>query len=90
MHKLRFVMGDPTHIYNANARRCPPRTRPLKTEYALTKKITPDGSVMKCKARKVVQGFHQVHVGDFFETFFPVVGFDTLRTVIKMMVEHGG
>ncbi len=44
---------------------------------------------MKLKARKVVQGFHQVYGRDFLETFSPVVGFDTLRIVMKMMVENG-
>ncbi len=68
---------------------CPPRMKPLKTKYVLTRKTAPDGSVVKLKARKVVQGFHQVYGRDFLETFSPVIGFDTLRIVMKMMVENG-
>ncbi len=60
----------------------------MKTRYVLTKKTSPDGKEIKFKARMVVQGFHQQYGRDFLETFSPVVGFDVLRTVIKMMVER--
>ncbi len=68
---------------------CPKKMKPLKTKYVLTKKTAPDGRVIKFKARRVVQGFNQVYGRDFIETFSPVIGFDTLRIIIKMMVEHG-
>ncbi len=68
---------------------CPKGVKPLKTKYVLTKKTAPNGSVLKFKARKVVQGFLQEYGRDFLETFSPVVGFDTLRIMIKMMVEYG-
>ncbi len=67
--------------------KCPAGIKPLKSIYVLTKKLTPDGSIEKYKARRVVQGFHQVLGKDFFETFSPVVGFDTIRLVIKLAVE---
>ncbi len=44
---------------------------------------------MKFKARKVVQGFYQVYKWDFLDTFSTVVDFDTLRIMIKMIIEHG-
>ncbi|MCP3666280.1 MAG: hypothetical protein GY696_27900, partial [Gammaproteobacteria bacterium] len=66
----------------------PAKAKPLKTKYILTKKKAPDGSIIKFKARRVVQGFHQKYGRDFIETFSPVVGFDTLRVIYKMMIEH--
>ncbi len=67
---------------------CPAKAKPLKTKYILTKKKAPDGSIIKFKARRVVQGFHQKYGRDFIETFCPVVGFDALRVIYKMMIEH--
>ncbi len=63
---------------------CPDGIRPLKTRYVLSRKIAPDGTVNRYKARRVVQGFHQTYGKDFFETFAPVVGFDTLRLVLGL------
>ncbi len=68
---------------------CPTDIRPLKTRYVLSKKLGPDGSVIRYKARRVVQGFHQTYGKDFFETFSPVVGFDTLRLVLGLAAWHG-
>ncbi|MCP3678431.1 MAG: hypothetical protein GY721_12840, partial [Deltaproteobacteria bacterium] len=50
---------------------CPNEIKPLKTRYVLTKKIAPDGTIQKFKARRVVQGFNQVYGRDFLETFSP-------------------
>ncbi len=68
---------------------CPDGIKPLKTRYVLTKKLAPDGTVKKFKARRVVQGFSQVYGRDFMETFAPVIGFDTLRILINLWVENG-
>ncbi len=67
---------------------CPAGMKPLKTRYILTKKIAPDGTPQKFKARRVVQGFNQVYGRDFLETFAPVMGFDTLRIILKLSVEN--
>ncbi len=68
---------------------CPIGANPLKTRYVLTQKCAPDGTVQKCKARRVVQGFHQIPGRDFFEASSPVVGFNTIRLVLKLMIERG-
>ncbi len=68
---------------------CPSGIKPLKTRYVLSKKRDP-GETEECyKARRVVQGFHQIYGRDFIETFAPVVGFDTLRLMLKLAVNHG-
>ncbi len=68
---------------------CPAGVKPLNTRYVLNKKKEPNGLEERYKARRVVQGFHQVYGRDFFETFAPVVGLDTLRTLLKLTVNHG-
>ncbi len=54
----------------------------------LTKKTGPNGQLIKFKARRVVQGSNQVYGRDFFDTFSPVIGVDTLRVIIKVTMEH--
>ncbi len=68
---------------------CPAGVKPLQTKYVLSKKRDPNGLGERYKARCVVQGFHQVYGRDFLETFAPVVGFDTIRVVLKLAVNHG-
>ncbi len=68
---------------------CPAGVKPLHTRYVLSKKRDPNGLEERYKARRVVQGFHQVYGRDFLETFAPVVGFDTLRALLKLVVNHG-
>ncbi len=68
---------------------CPVKIKPLNTRYVLSKKRDPNGSVERYKAGRVVQGFHQVYGRDFLETFAHVVGFDTIRVLLKLAVNHG-
>ncbi len=59
------------------------------TKYVFSKKKAPDGSIELYKARKVVQGFNQVFGRDYRETFSPVIGYDTLRIILKVVVQLG-
>ncbi len=68
---------------------CPAGIKPLNTRYVLNKKKVLGGQEMRYKARRVVQGFHQVYGRDFLETFAPVVGLEIRRTLLKLVVNHG-
>ena len=48
-----------------------------------------NGSVERCKARLVAQGFTQKFGIDCDETFCPVVRFESVRTVIALAVQNG-
>ncbi len=54
---------------------CSAGIKPLKSIYVLSKKKEPDGVGERYKARRVVQGFHQVYGRDFLETFRTCSGF---------------
>ena len=47
-------------------------------------KLNPDGSLAKRKARLVARGFSQTHGVDYFETFSPVVRYESVRCVLSM------
>ena len=43
-----------------------------------------DGSIQRYKARLVAQGFAQVHGIDYFDTYSPVVRYDSLRLILRI------
>ena len=50
------------------------------------KKINPDGTVERYKARLVAQGYNQVYEEDYDEVFAPVARFESTRTVVSQAV----
>ena len=62
---------------------------PVKTRFVFKIKRASDGSVERYKSRLVAKGFTQRSGVDFFETFSPVVGFDTMRTVLAASAAKG-
>ncbi len=62
---------------------CPEGIKPLDTHYVLSKKKNIDGTT-RYKARLVVKGYNQRYGVDYFETFFPVIKFDSFRAVLAL------
>ena len=50
------------------------------------KKINPDGTVERYKARLVAQGYNQIYEEDYDEVFAPVARFESTRTVVSQAV----
>ncbi len=56
----------------------------VSSKIILRKKFRADGSVEKFKARLVARGFSQTEGVDYFETYAPVVKFQSLRTILAL------
>ena len=66
----------------------PAKSRAIATRYVLKKKLLPDGSLDKHKARIVVKGFLQRHGIDYDETFSPTFQLVSLRCLIANALRH--
>ena len=56
----------------------------ISAKWVLKSKTNPDGSLARRKARLVARGFSQTHGVDYFETFAPVVRYESVRCVLSL------
>ena len=61
----------------------------LPSTWAFKCKRYPDGSVRKLKARFCVRGDRQIEGTDFFETFAPVINWQTVRIMLVLSIILG-
>ena len=66
----------------------PPSCTPLGCKWIFTVKRRPDGSVVRFKARLVVQGFRQKKDVDYFDTYAPIARTTTIRLLIALTSIH--
>ena len=62
----------------------PSGCKALGSKWVFKRKLKPDGSVEKYKARLVVQGFRQKEGLDFFDTYSPVTRITSIRILIAI------
>ena len=67
----------------------PDGRKPVGCKWVFKKKINPDGSIQKYKARLVAQGFSQVYGEDYDEVFAPVARFESVRAIVSQAVKKG-
>lgn len=60
----------------------PPGLNVVTCKWVFKSKTKPDGTLDRRKARLVARGFSQTHGVDFFETFSPVVRYESVRCVL--------
>ena len=63
----------------------PDKANVVSCRWVFKSKLRPDGSIERRKARLVARGFCQTKGVDYFETFAPVVRYETVRTVIALI-----
>ena len=56
----------------------------INARWLFKKKLNPDGTVNKYKARLVARGFKQIENQDYENTYSPVAGLDTIRLLIAL------
>ena len=62
----------------------PPGCKTIGCKWVLRKKLKPDGSIDKFKAKLVAKSFKQKAYLDFFDTFFPVTRITSTRLLIAI------
>ena len=67
----------------------PPGCKPLGFRWIFVTKRRIDGTIIKHKARLVVQGFRQKYGIDYFDTYAPVARIATIRLLIAIAAIHG-
>ena len=58
--------------------------RLVKSKWVFKVKYNSDGTLQRFRARLVAKGFTQVPGSDFYETFSPVFGYTSLRTILAI------
>ena len=60
----------------------------VSSKWVFKSKTNPDGSLNRRKARLVARGFSQTAGVDYFETFAPVVRYESVRCVLSLAAAH--
>jgi hypothetical protein len=66
----------------------PAGRKTIKSRWVFKKKLNPDGTLDKFKARLCAKGFTQRNGIDYQETFAPVARYESIRTLLAITAKH--
>ena len=62
----------------------PPGNKPLGSKWVFKRKMKPDGTIDKYKARLVIKGYRQKEGEDYFDTYSPVSRINSIRLILAI------